>query len=58
MPLHNYHSETAQLEPGATQYLALIVRMPEEVDNIANYRGDTVPKVELGVTIKADQIRE
>ena len=57
MPLHNYDSETAVLNPGATKYIALIVRMPEEVGNVANYRGDTVPKVELGITVKADQIK-
>ena len=57
MPLKNYATETAILAPGATKYIALIVRMPEEVGNIANYRGDTVPKVELGITVKADQIK-
>ena len=58
MPLHNYDSETAVLNPGATKYIALIVRMPEEVCNVANYRGDTIPKVELGITVKADQIQD
>ena len=58
MPLHNYDSETAVLNPGATKYIALIVRMPEEVGNVANYRGNTVPKVELGITVKADQITD
>ena len=58
LPLHNYDTETAILAPGATKYIALIVRMPEEVGNIANYRGDTIPKVELGITVKADQISE
>ena len=58
MPLKNYATETAILAPGATKYIALIVRMPEEVGNIANYRGDTVPKVELGITVKADQIQD
>ena len=58
MPLHNYDSETAVLNPGATKYIALIVRMPEEIGNVANYRGDTVPKVELGITVKADQITD
>lgn len=57
MPLHNYDTETAVLQPGSTSYIALIVRMPEEVDNVANYRGDVVPKVELGITVKADQIK-
>ncbi len=58
MPLKNYATETAILDPGATKYIALIVRMPEEVGDIANYRGDTVPKVELGITVKADQIQD
>ncbi len=56
MPLKNYDTETAVLKSGATKYIALIVRMPEEVGDIANYRGDTIPKVELGITVKADQI--
>ena len=58
MPLHNYGTEIAVLDPGAIKYIALIVRMPEEIGNVSNYRGDTVPKVELGVTVKADQIRD
>ncbi len=58
MPLHNYASKTAELAPGATKYIALIVRMPEEIGNVANYRGDDIPKVELGITVKADQIKK
>lgn len=58
MPLKNYATETAILAPGGVKYIALIVRMPEEVSNVANYRGDTVPKVELGITVKADQIQD
>ena len=58
MPLHNYDTETAVLNPGATKYIALIVRMPEEVGNVANYRGDTIPEVDLGITVKADQIKK
>ena len=57
MPLHNYDTETAVLVPGATKYIAIIVCMPEEVGNSANYRGDTAANVELGITVKADQIR-
>ncbi|MBR3836615.1 MAG: hypothetical protein IKJ74_00575 [Clostridia bacterium] len=58
MPLHNYDTETAVLNPGATKYIALIVRMSEEVGNVANYRGDTIPEVDLGITVKADQIKK
>ena len=58
-PLHNYYkSGSFELAPGKTKYIALIVRMPEEVGNVANYRGDTVPEVDLGITVKADQIKK
>ena len=58
-PLHNYYETGAfELAPGGTKYIALIVRMPEEVGNVANYRGDTVPEVDLGITVKADQIKK
>ena len=57
MPLKNYATKTAELAPGTTKYIALIVRMPEEVGNVANYRGETIPKVELGITVKAEQIK-
>lgn len=36
-------------------YVALIVYMPEEVGNAANYRGGDAPEVELGVTVFAQQ---
>lgn len=36
-------------------YAALIVYMPEEVGNGANYRGFTEPKVELGIMVFAQQ---
>lgn len=58
-PLHNYYkSGSFELAPKAIKYITLIVRMPKEVDNIANYRGDDIPKVELGITVKADQIQK
>lgn len=36
-------------------YAALIIYMPEEVGNAANYRGFTEPRVELGITVFAQQ---
>lgn len=36
-------------------YAALIVYMPEEVGNAANYVGFTEPRVELGITVFAQQ---
>ena len=55
MPLSNYSTETASLGAKATIYMALVVRMPEDVDNIANYRGDVIPRVELGLIVTATQ---
>ena len=59
-PLNRYAQDSDPLdplEPGETTYIALIVRMPEEVGNIANHDGMSDPKVELGVIIRADQIQ-
>ncbi len=39
----------------APHYAALIIYMPEEVDNAANYRGFIEPRVELGITVFAQQ---
>ena len=58
MPLHNYYeSGVFELAPNTAKYVTIVVRMPKEVGNIANYRGSTEPKVGLGITVKADQIR-
>lgn len=54
-PLSTYTTESNNLEEGGVKYAAVIVRMPEEVGNIANYRGDTPPSVELGIIVKAVQ---
>ena len=58
MKLDNYETKTAVLKPNQAYYIALVVRMPEDVGNIANYRKDPTPKVELGITVKADQIKK
>lgn len=55
MKLNNYSTDTATLKPGETSYMALVVRMPEAVGNEANYRGTTIPKVELGIIVNASQ---
>lgn len=39
----------------SAHYAALIIHMPETVDNAANYRGIQEPKVELGITVFAQQ---
>ena len=55
MPLSNYSTETASLNAKGTVYMALIVRMPEDVGDIANYREDVIPRVELGLIVTATQ---
>lgn len=54
--LNNYTTESAVIAAGESTYITLIVRMPKEVDNIANFRGDVLPKVELGLIVTAEQI--
>ena len=48
-----WDSET--LAPGDVRYVAIVVYMPKEVNNVANYRGDNVPSVDMGLTIYAEQ---
>ena len=45
----------APVPAGGTRYAALIVYMPENVGNEANYRGAKVPTVVLGLTVFAQQ---
>ena len=40
---------------GAAQYVAMVVYMPETIGNEANYVGETVPSIELGVKLYATQ---
>ncbi len=43
-------------EKGETpHYAALIVYMPEDVDNVANYRGAVIPEIKLGISVFAQQ---
>lgn len=47
--------DTVTVQPGQVRYAALVVFMPEEVGNTANYRGTKVPQVDLGLTVYAQQ---
>ena len=53
------YTEIRSLEANATEdnaeYAALILYMPEEVGNVANYRGDVIPRIELGLAVLASQ---
>ena len=55
IPLSNYTTDDTTISGGGTVYMALIVRMPTEVDNVANYREDVIPRVELGLIVSATQ---
>ncbi len=56
MKLGDYSTESAVLEENSTVYMAITVRMPEEIGNEANYRGNDIPTVELGIIVNATQI--
>lgn len=54
--LNNYHeTDEAMLLPNEEAYAVLIVRMPEDVGNLANYRGDIEPTVDLCLIVTAEQ---
>ena len=58
LPLNTYSSiGQLEIEPDdeKVDYAALILYMPEEIGNEANYRGSDIPTVELGVTVFASQ---
>ena len=59
LPLNTYSSSIGQLDAeageGSIDYAALIIYMPEEVGNEANYRGTEIPEVALGITVFASQ---
>lgn len=54
-PLNTYEAELPSLNAGQELYVALVIAMPESVGNVANYRGNVIPTVELGVIITANQ---
>ena len=47
--------DNAVISPAGVRYAAIVVYMPEEIDNAANCRDDHLPEVELGVTVFAQQ---
>lgn len=55
-PLSNYETKYAVLEEKDAVYMAVIVRMPQDVDNWANYREYTIPRVLLGLIVNASQV--
>ena len=55
LTLATYNEADRNLEAGDTRNFALVVYMPESVGNEANYRGNAVPKIELGLILVATQ---
>ena len=55
--LSDYTGNGGTVSAGSSHYCALILYMPEEVANEANYRGDTVPSVEVGISVVANQVQ-
>ena len=53
--LAGYSKEGTMLAKAEPQYLALVVYMPETVGNEANYRGEVVPTIDLGLNLVATQ---
>jgi len=53
--LNDYSKNGGTVEAGETKYTALVLYMPESTANVANYRGDSIPKIELGITVTAVQ---
>ena len=55
MGLKDHNGNTTNLEVGDVDYVAMIVYMPESVGNKANYRGNDIPTITLGVNLYATQ---
>ena len=59
LPLNTYSSAKGELDAekgeDSVDYAAIVIYMPEHIGNEANYRGDTIPEVQLGITVKASQ---
>ena len=54
--LDNYFVAGEMLKGDAPEIVALVVYMPTTVGNEANYRGDAIPEIELGVELVATQL--
>lgn len=59
LPLNTYSSEKGELDADkdkdSENFAAIVIYMPEHIGNEANYRGNVVPEIQLGITVKASQ---
>lgn len=49
-------ADEIEVEAGGHAYYALVIRMPEEVGNEANYRGPLAPELLMGISFTATQV--
>ena len=56
LPLETYKEDRAELDVGCEQYIAIVIYMPEDVGNEANYRGEKQPEVTLAIEALAMQL--
>ncbi len=53
----NYTSDANLLDPAAETYIAIVISMPTNVNNVANYRDTNAPMIELMLIVTAEQLR-
>ena len=50
------YNKSSTMAPRSELYLALVVYMPETVDNVANHNGTDIPEINLGINVVATQM--
>ena len=55
-PLAGYSVTGTMAKGAAEKIVALVIYMPETVGNEANYRGDAIPRIDMGITLIATQM--
>ncbi|MBO5247861.1 MAG: hypothetical protein J6B54_01000, partial [Clostridia bacterium] len=49
------YTKAATMNPNGELYLALVVYMPTDVNNVANHNGTDIPQIDLGINVLATQ---
>ena len=50
------YTKASTMEPDEELYLALVVYMPTDTDNVANHNGTDIPQIDLGINVLATQM--
>ncbi len=56
-PFDHYESQEAKLNASSEIYMAIVITMPEQVQNDANYVSEDPPEVELMLIVTAEQLK-